>query len=162
MEFRKIRIGDAKAGREFINSLVEEGVDIGTRRKFSLSRERKWLKELRSDRSRTCLCAFDNKILAGSAEVRQGRDDVSRHVGEFGISVKKEYRGTGLAHSIARKIFALAKKRGVSILRLRVFSTNRRALRFYRKLGFRKIAVMRREIRISRRYIGAYLMEKKL
>lgn len=162
MEFRKIRIGDAKAGREFINSLVEEGVDISVRRRFSLAQERAWIRELLSDSSRIYVCAFDNRILAGSVEVRRGRDGVSRHVGEFGISVKKEYRGTGLAHSIARKIFALAKKRGVSILHLRVFSTNRRALRFYRKLGFRKIAVLRREIRISRRYIGAYLMEKKL
>lgn len=162
MEFRKIGVGDAKASREFINSLVEEGADIGTRKELTLSQERKWLKELRSDRSRTCICAFGNKILAGSAEVRQGRDDVSRHIGEFGIMVLKEYRGTGVAYVLARRVFTIAKRKGMTILRLRVFSTNKRAMRFYRKLGFRKIAVLRREIRISRRYIDAYLMEKKL
>jgi len=162
MEFRKIRAGDAKAGREFINALVEEGVDIGVRKSLSLAQERAWIRELLLDSSRIHLCAFDKGLIVGSVEVRLGRDEISRHVGEFGISVKKEYRGTGLARSIAKKIFAIVKKRGLSILYLKVFSTNRRAITFYRKLGFRKIAVLRRGIKIGRKYIDAYFMEKRL
>lgn len=162
MEFRRPRLADARAGRDFINSLVGEGAQIGYRTKFSLSNERKWLGGLLSDKNRICLFAFDGIVHVGSAEIRRGRDDVSGHVGEFGIAVRKEYRGAGVAYALARKIFALVRKRGVSILRLRVFSTNRRAIRFYKKLGFRKIAVLRREIRTGRRYIDAYLMEKKI
>lgn len=62
-----------------------------------------------------------------------------RHRGEFGVSVRRDYWGRGVASALADRILAFARENGFAQLDLEVRSDNARAIRLYEKLGFRKL-----------------------
>ena len=75
-------------------------------------------------------------IGTASLNRRQGR---MSHRAEFGISQKKAWWGCGAATVLAQGVFAFAREAGIEQVNLEVRSDNRRAIRLYEKLGFRKL-----------------------
>jgi len=81
------------------------------------------------------------------------------HVGEFGISVRKEYRGIGLGKYLMKTTLKLAKKRlKAKIIRLSVFENNRVAQNLYKKFGFKKVAKIPKQIQYKRKLISEIVM----
>lgn len=52
------------------------------------------------------------------------------------LIVKREYRGSGLAVSLFSEVRSWSRKRNLSSVRLKVYSANGRALKFYKGQGF--------------------------
>ena len=75
-------------------------------------------------------------IGTASLNRRQGR---MSHRAEFGISLKKAWWGCGAATVLAQGVLAFAREAGIEQVNLEVRSDNRRAIRLYEKLGFRKL-----------------------
>jgi RimJ/RimL family protein N-acetyltransferase len=84
-------------------------------------------------------CFVDGKM-AGSCTVL--RDVSSRkrsyHVGIFGITIGKEFRGQGIGEQLAMITMEEAKKEipGLKMFILNVYSENKKAQALYKKLGF--------------------------
>ncbi|MFH1894605.1 MAG: GNAT family N-acetyltransferase [Patescibacteria group bacterium] len=151
---RKISKNDlrnAKKLQDFINSFVDEDAQIMMNEKVLLEEERKWLKaKLESIKKRKAvfLIAEHNNTVAGTTGIDSGIWRQS-HVGNFGITIKKGYRGIGLGTYLIEEIIKLAKKElkpKPKIIRLDVFPTNKPAIRLYRKCGFKKVAKIPRQI----------------
>jgi len=147
---RKFADGDMKNVRKFqtfINSLIEEEALINLNKKLSLTQEKKWLEEqlrkMKSHRS-VYLLAETNDMVVGTTQIylNEGRGE---HVGNFGITIKKGYRGIGLGIYLMGEVIKLAKKElkpKPKIIKLDVFPINKPAIGLYKKYKFKKVAVI--------------------
>ena len=131
----------------YINSVIEEKALINLNKKLSLTQEKRFLEEqLRKVKSHKSvyLIAETNGMVVGTTQIflNEGRGE---HVGNFGIIIKKGYRGIGLGTFLMGEVIRLAKKRlkpKPKILKLDVFPANKPAIALYKKYKFKKVAVI--------------------
>jgi len=168
IKVREINYNDLKRAKEFldyINSFIEEKAKILINKKLTLEEERKWIeKALKEKRrkERIMLIAQEGKKIVGitSVTLKKGRQS---HVGEFGISVRREYRGMGLGKFLMKEVLKLAKKRlKPKIIRLSVFANNKIAQSLYKKFGFKKIAKIPKQIHYKRKFVDEIVMIKEI
>ena len=166
---RKIRIRelskeDLKKPKDFlnyINSLVAEDAKILINKKFTLKQEKEWLKSvfegIKRKKKVFCIAEHQNKIVGiGGIEMKNYREN---HVGLVGISVRKGYRGIGLGKYLMKTVIDLAKRRlKVRIIRLSVFENNKIAINLYKKLGFKKVAKIPKQIQYKNKLIDEIVM----
>lgn len=155
--------------QNFINSLVKEKAMLSTVSKMTLKKETAFLNDqLKKIKSKKIvyLVAEDKKkeLIAGTVSVRlqPGAQD---HVGNLGITVRKEYRRIGLGKVLMREIVGLAKKElkpRPEIIRLSVFHANEPALKLYKKIGFKKAARIPRQFRHRGELMDEVVMMKEL
>ncbi|HOK35469.1 MAG TPA: GNAT family N-acetyltransferase, partial [Candidatus Pacearchaeota archaeon] len=139
-DFRRV-----KEFQKYINSLVEEDAMISLSQKQTIEEKKMWLEESLQnikEKRKVLLVAKDGNKVAGISEIklRKGREN---HIGMFGISVRKEYRGKGLGTKLMAEILKEAEKElkpRPKIIRLSVFSENTIAQNLYKKFGFREVA----------------------
>jgi len=166
IRIRKISKEDLKNVKRFqdyINSLVEEKAMIKVNRRVSLNEEVEWLKEkLKSQKEHkeVNLVAEDKDKIIAIAHIRLdwGRQS---HVGNFGISVRKGYRNIGLGTYLTKELIKLAKKElkpKPKIIRLSAFSTNKPAITFYKKLGFKKVAKIPKQVNFQGKLLDETIM----
>jgi len=154
---------NVKIFQDFINSFVEGDAQIMMNEKISLKDEGKWLKEkLRSIKKKEgvfLVAEHDDKIV-GSV----GIDSMiwrQNHIGNSGITIKKGYRGIGIGSYLMKKAIKLAKKElktKPKIIRLNALSTNKPALGLYKKIGFKKVAEIPRQIQYKGKLVSEVIM----
>ncbi len=154
---------DVKKFMIFVNSLVDEGAKILKNKKVSLKEEKEWLEKLLKNikkKKKVFLMAEVDNIIVGivSIVLSQG---CKEHVGEFGILIKKDYRGIGLGKYLMKEIIKLAKKElkpSPKIIRLSVHLTNKIAINLYKKYDFKKVAVIPKQIKHGDKLINEIIM----
>lgn len=144
-KFSKKDIKEVRKFQVFINSLIEEEALINLNKKLSFKQEKSWLEEqLKKIQNRKSIYLFaetNNKIV-GSTQIflNEGRES---HVGHFGITIRKGYRGIGLGGYLTGEVIMLAKKKlkpKPKIIKLEVFSMNKPAIGLYKKYNFKEVA----------------------
>ena len=127
--------------------------------------ERKWFlgfQKACSEGNAIGLVAVVDDDIVGFCEVdrRKPNSPVS-HRGDFGISVRKEYRGKGIGLMLMKEMIKRCKG-SFEMLELDVFAGNKVAKHLYEKLGF--MTYGRRPLSVKRdgRYIDEELMYLKL
>ena len=128
----------------FINSIVSEGARIGLVRKVTLKQEKEWVSEVTKSTRKgqmVQMLAESGGRIVGSGSLRK-RFQASGHVGEFGISVSREFRRSGLATAIFQGLVKVGRGMGLSIVKSSYFSDNSASEAFHRKLGFKKVGVL--------------------
>ena len=166
ISIRKLSKGDlrnVKKFQDFINSFVEEKAKIAINRKLSLREEREWMKDvLKKLKSRKEIFLFaecDNKII-GTTSVELDRWRKS-HIGNFGITIRNGYRRMGLGKYLMGEILKLARKElkpKPKIIRLTVYSNNKPAIKLYKKLGFKKVAKIPKQIQYKGKLLDEIIM----
>jgi len=83
------------------------------------------------------ILAFVEDQLVGKGDIRL-RDKIDAHVGDFGLTIAKDYRGQGIGSLLLEKTINEAKKNlsGLKIISLGVFGDNGIAIQLYQKHGF--------------------------
>ena len=126
---------------EYINSLIDEKVEIVLNKKIAREEKAEWLaKRLISvDKGDVINVAaeVDGEVVA-SAEVGRQKHRMN-HVGVLGIGIKSPYRGIGIGTIIMEMLIEESKKAGLKVLVLDVFDTNKIAKEFYEKMGFKEV-----------------------
>jgi RimJ/RimL family protein N-acetyltransferase len=84
-----------------------------------------------------------------------GRD---RHIAWLGISVRRRHWAKGVGSGLVCEVIRIAKEMGFRRLVLGVFEGNERALRLYKKLGFRNEACEHEEVYIDGSWRKGYIM----
>ncbi len=93
---------------------------------------------------------FDRERLVGFCGYRRENFERTRHRAEIGpFFVTAEYHGTGAARHLMSAIVQEAQGDGVEQLELFVDVENHRAIRFYEKFGFQRIATHYDGVRID-------------
>lgn len=172
IKIREISEDDIQRAQEFLeyfNSLVEEEAMICLDRKKNLEQEIKWLNsnlEAQQKKKKVVTIAEDekNRRIVGIAEITL-KSERQSHVGELGISVKKEYRGKGVGKMLLDSVLSLAVEKldpKPQIIRLSVFSENDVAINLYRKAGFIEVAVVPEQYQYKGKKVDEIIMIKKV
>ena len=132
--------GDAPVMCDYINTLSSEKTFIMMQgEQMSLVDEEKYLKgqleKIEKQETAQLLLFVDGK-LAGVAAIDL-KDRIKSHIGVFGISLAKEYRGKGLGKLLMKLILEEAKKLPkLKIITLECFAENEKAQNMYKNFGF--------------------------
>ncbi len=134
-----------KQWQKYINALVDENTYITVFKKISIKEEEAWLaSELKKIRQRKAfvLVAENNNEIAGSVSIEFLTGKQS-HIGRFGITISKKYRGCGLGSYLTGKAISAVKEKfgaEVKIIELGAFAENKIALDLYKRAGFTRVA----------------------
>lgn len=99
--------------------------------------ERAALREFTDRSNRLALLGFVEDALISMLTFSGGPRPRTRHVGEFGLSVRRSFWGQGVAGQMLDSLIEWAKTDGVvTKINLRVRTDNTRAIELYRRKGF--------------------------
>lgn len=162
---RKLKKGDEKDLMELYNSLVEEKTMTLAIKKVNLKQEKEYvesrLKRAKNHKDVGLVLEVDGKILGTSGVSIEGV--ITKHVGHFGILLRKEARGKGLGFQLAKTVIAEAKKQlKVKIVVLDVSHRNTVARGLYKKLGFRDVGTIKKALNFFGRFDDEIIMVKYL
>ena len=158
--------GDIDKLMKFINSLVKERVYIGTQKRVTRKQEEEWLAARLNAikiNELVYLVVEINDNIVGGASITPSKMPWRTHVGSFDIGLAKLARGKGIGHRLFKALLAESKKRfKISILELEVMSINKRAYRFYQKMGFKKVGIIKGGLKYYHRHVDQIIMVKYL
>jgi len=144
----------------FVNSLVEEGAEIGTNKKISRHDQIDWLAkhliDVEKDEKIAIVAEVEGRFV-GQLEVRFSRDS-SRHVGSLIISILDKYRDLGIGTEMMKEAEIQSRLQGLNILTLETFASNERALHLYRKIGYNIVGIIPRGFQRDSSYIDKIIM----
>lgn len=109
------------------------------------------------------LLAFNGKTLIGVSDVYL-KDKIEKHIGVFGITIKKEWRGKGVGQELMKKTLAEAtqKIKGLKIIELGVFANNPIAKKMYEKMGFVEYGRLPKGIKHRGEFVDHLYMYKQV
>jgi len=115
-----------------------------------------------SDNKIYIVAEIDSEIV-GSLNFAGGHRLRTRHTGEFGVSVAKEFWGLGIGEELIRYLIDWAVKGNVvKKINLRVREDNERGVKLYTKLGFKKEGTISKEFYVNGVYYSSIFMGLEL
>ena len=151
----------AKEFMEFMNPIIEESPYLRLDMPQTIEQEEEWLAGMkRASLENTGLMAkaLANGKLVGTAEAKRGEFKELENA-ELSIALEKDYRGRGLGRQLMGFLIDVAKKRWKTRnFYLFASKPNKRAIRFYEKMGFRKIAVLPKWQKTRGEYVDKVMM----
>lgn len=135
---REVTPGDAEALVAHVEAMVAENTGTITLRKApTLEQEREFIAKNAAAERAIVMVAMDGARVVGMLDLQAGERETNRHVGRFGMSVAKEWRGKAVGRALLEA--AIAKTRewpGFCRIELEVFPHNAAAIALYTSLGF--------------------------
>ncbi len=157
---RPPKMSDLESSLRMINSLVEEKAMLTVQKKLTLKEEKEYLEKIIKDRNSIHLFLIIDKEVMGSARVNKN-NGTKNHIGELGISLRKEARGKGLGEKLTKEVISKAiKKFKLKIITLEVYSKNKIAQNLYKKMGFQKVGIIKEGIKYFDTYEDVVIMVK--
>jgi len=160
-------IGDVENMLNFINTISDERTFITYQGEHeTLKSEEKYLKEkLKAieDKKSVQLLAFWNNELVGESEIHM-MEKTEKHIGVFGITIKKDFRGEGLGKLLMELVLKEAAEKipDIKIATLDVYATNGIARDLYKKMGFTEYGILPEGIVRAGKFEDCVLMYKKI
>lgn len=159
---RKLAVSDTKKLVDYLNIAGGESDNLSFGKNgfyLSYKQEEKFIKKVSSDKMTLFLVAeIDGEIVA-QASISGSKNRLA-HTAKIGGTVKKEFWNIGLGNLIFSKLIEFAKQTEVlEILSLEVRADNIFAIRIYEKLGFKKICVRKKYMKINGDYYDLVLMD---
>lgn len=160
-------MGDLETLLQFINDLSDEHTFIRYQGEHeTLESEKKFLENRLKqieDKKSVHLLAFCNDTLVGASEIHM-LDKTEKHVGVFGISIVKSFRGEGIGKILMENVISEAAKQmpELKIITLEVYSTNTTAKELYKKMGFVEYGLLPEGISRGNNFEDAVLMYKNI
>ena len=143
-----------------LNSQRDFGI-IFPHEKPEITEEIEWFsslyKDVQTGNAIAVVAQYDNKVVGLCDIRRKGPNSELDHIGILGITVRREFRGTGIGKALLKD--ALQRNKGVfEIVLLDVFSTNQIAINLYKKLGFKEYGYLKNAVKRGNEYIDEIKM----
>jgi RimJ/RimL family protein N-acetyltransferase len=115
-------------------------------------------------RIENALFAIENNKLVGMAGFIRYNHLKTNHVSEiFGVYVRPEYRNRGIGKQLITAIIEEIKNtKGISKIRIGVNPTQKAAEHIYKKFGFKKVGLLKNDMRVNGKFYDELWMEKHL
>lgn len=154
--------GDAASCIEYLEKVASESdfLTFGPGEfRPTLAEEKEVIEKYRkADNKLFLVSTIDNKIVSISNFDGGGRPR-TKHAGEFGITVLKEFWNLKIGSNIIETLIGWAKKTGtIRKINLKVDTENKKAIRLYEKFGFKKEGTLTRESLINGELRDSYIM----
>ena len=167
IQVRYPKIHDAEIMQHYINNLSKERTFIRFQgEQISIEDEKQYLEsqlQQISQKTAVLLLAFCKDELIGIAGIDM-MDKTDRHVGLFGISICKDFRGERVGSTLMQLVLSEAIKNlpQLEIITLCIFSNNLVGLEMYRKNGFIEYGRLPKGIKLESGYVDHILMYKPI
>ncbi|HYH82887.1 MAG TPA: GNAT family protein [Longimicrobium sp.] len=130
-----------------------EGIPLGE------EAEAAFIARTRSRDNAIFLLAVAPEGIVGALTYAGGEKARTRHTGEFGVSVLREWWGRGVGPALLEEMIAWARGGGVvRKINLRVHVDNVRAIRLYERLGFVHEGRTTRDMFMDGRFVDSLMM----
>lgn len=109
------------------------------------------------------LLVFHEGSLIGVGDII-AKEKVEKHIGTFGLTIAKEWRGKGIGRFLMEKVIEEAQKniKGLKIISLGVFSNNVVAKKMYKKVGFKEYGILPKGIQHRGEFVDHIYMYREL
>lgn len=109
------------------------------------------------------LLVFHEGSLIGVGDVI-AKEKVETHIGTFGLTIAKEWRGNGIGRLLMEKVIEEAQKniKGLKIISLGVFGNNTVAKKMYEKVGFKEYGILPKGIQHRGEWVDHIYMYREL
>lgn len=159
---REIEVEDAKELLRYVDTISDESDNLTFGKGefvMTLEQEIDYIKGVLSDDNKVSYVAVVNDEIIGNISYAGGGKIRTRHCGEFGVAVKKEYWGQGIGKTLIEVLIAWAEKsKYCEKLNLGVNEDNHNAIALYEKLGFIKEGLLINYMKINGRYVNSLAM----
>ncbi|GAA0180957.1 GNAT family N-acetyltransferase [Clostridium sediminicola] len=159
---RKANKSDAKTLIDYLNIIGGEsdfltfGVDEFGR---SVGQEEDFIENVLKKENALFIIAEVNGKIVGNLNFSGGPRERNAHVGEFGVSILKEYWGNGIGEELIKYLIRWSENTGIiRKINLRVRTDNTRGINLYKKLGFSKEGIIKRDFLIDGKFYDSLLM----
>ncbi|MEK7479647.1 MAG: GNAT family N-acetyltransferase [Patescibacteria group bacterium] len=156
---------DIQAALDFINALIEEDTMIArSGNPVTLEEQKEWVQKttegVRKKDKIFFAAFFDGRMVGNTQITRQGGR--ARHVGTFGISIAKDFRGEGLGKELMRRVLEKAPSIDISHIELHVYEGNEPAIQLYTSMGFKEVGRLPEAVQYKGNLITNIIMWKKI
>ncbi|GJG92700.1 N-acetyltransferase [Clostridioides difficile] len=104
------------------------------------------------------VATIDNELV-GLGSIFSSNSPRMKHIGDLGMSVKKDYWGMGVGSSIIENLITWSKNNGITRkINLLVREDNTRALKLYEKHGFVREGLLSRDFYINDKFYSSIQM----
>ena len=162
-EINRADLRKAKEFQNFINSLVGKGAHILINKKLTYQEEVTFLEStLKNTKSKAgvFLVAEHANTVIGTASIKLEKWR-RNHIGKFGIAIRDGYRRMGLGKYLMSETVTFAKK-GLKprpkMIQLEVSVNNKAAIKFYKKMGFKTVAKIPKQIQYKGELMDEFIM----
>jgi len=120
-----------------LNSVIKEGTYLFINNEITdIEQELQWFERGTKEGMCYLVARVEGKVVGGASI--HPKTDKHAHIASYGVFIHKSYRNLGLGTTLTKEFIEIAKKRGLEILQLSVYATNKRAVRIYQKCGFKE------------------------
>lgn len=125
----------------------------------SVEEEEKFIANALKKENALFIIAEINGKIVGNLNFSGGIRQRVAHVGEFGVSVLKEYWGNGIGELLTNYLISWSKDSGIiRKINLRVRTDNKAGICLYKKLGFLEEGILKRDFLINGKFHDSILM----
>lgn len=162
LQVREPRIDEAEKLIKYLKKVAYESdfLTIGPGDvTMSIEEEKDFIKKIKRSKNSIFLIGEADGMPVGVLTFQGGNKPRTKHAGDFGITVLKDYWGLGVGSILIETFLDWAKK--TKIIRkigLRVDIANKRAISIYKKFGFKKEGKISRDSMINGKFRNAYIM----
>lgn len=117
------------------------------------------IKAIEGNPTNTMLLALDGEKIVGIATISSSHKIKSRHEGELGIVVAKDYHGRGIGSELIKRLIDWARGNGVTTrIKLDTRADNVKAVSLYLKFGFVVEGCLKNSTLLNGEYYDLYVM----
>lgn len=117
-----------------------------------------WFKNL-GTREAVLVAEIEDSVIGFCALQPFSPQEVFSHVGVPTIWIEKDFRGKGIGHKLAKKVFTVARKKDYKKLMFFAYSFNRDKMGYYMELGYEEVGILKRHAKIKDKFVDVLVME---
>ncbi len=157
--------GDVDGVWKNFNTVIDEGIYLPIFEKVCDIEKESWYEDIKLGRDLCVVAQIPNVKspydIAGQCEITDPEwDAAAHHVGILGIIIREDFRGLGLGEILIDYAIRESKKlKNKTKIILSCFSTNKIALSLYKKMGFEKIGIRKKQFYMNEQFYDEVLME---
>lgn len=161
-QIRRADPADAPSVAAVLNGVIAEGRLTVFDRPIAAAEEAAFIASL-GPRSALHVAVWHDVVVGvQSLDVWSAGTSSMAHVATMGTWLRTDARGRGVGRALARESFRFAVGHGYTKVFIQVLETNERALRFYQALGFERVGVARRHVKLRDRLHDEVYLERFL
>ncbi|MWV44346.1 GNAT family N-acetyltransferase [Paenibacillus sp. HJL G12] len=118
--------------------------------KLTIEQEQEWIENIQQKLNNLILIAMHKGEVVGTLDFHCGHKRRLEHIGSFGMSVRREYRGSGIGRALLHSLIEWAlRNEKIEKINLEVFSNNHRAIELYKKIGFVEESLLKNQVKLN-------------
>lgn len=125
----------------------------------TVEQEEEFIENILTKSNALFIIAEANGKVVGNLNFSGGPRQRTAHIGEFGVSVLKEYWGNGIGEELIKYLIDWSKNSAIiRKINLKVRTDNARGIQLYKKLGFLEEGILKRDFLINSKFYDSVLM----